>query len=158
MVYMPYAQTSLQGTTFTLDDDYHALRWLRDNVEGTPTMLEGRAPREYLWGGRVSVYTGYPSVVGWNWHQRQQRPWQSMEVWARVDAVNQAYNAPTMADALTLFDRYNVDMVIVGGLERAVYAPEGIAKFEEMARMGYLTPVFQTGETTIYRVEQDAIP
>ena len=55
-----------------LRDDEEAFAWLRRSVVGSPVVLEASVP-PYRWGSRVSVYTGLPTVIGWDWHQRQQR-------------------------------------------------------------------------------------
>ncbi len=42
--------------------------------------------------------------------------------------------------------------MIVGQEERAYYAPEGLAKFPELEREGYLRQVYQGGAVTIYEI------
>ncbi len=154
MAFMSYAERYENGAVFTLQGDYNALRWLQENVQGTPVVLEAQTV-EYNWGSRVAVYTGLPTVIGWNWHQRQQRPDQSAEVWQRVTDVVEAYNTTDVRHAMSLLRQYNVELVIVGDLERAYYNAEGLAKFDAMAQQGLLALVYERGGTKIYQVLYD---
>ena len=62
--------------------DHKLIRWLQENVIGSPVIIEGRRrPSEYYWNGRISISTGLPSVLGWNFHQRQQRTIHPMPRW-----------------------------------------------------------------------------
>ena len=125
-----------------LAGDYTAMRWMQDHVQGSPVIMEGLGYREYLWANRVSIYTGLPAVVGWRWHQAQQRAAlpDSMVDWRRND-VDECYNTTDAARAWEILSRYGVRYVYVGAYERAYYDPAGLAKFEEMARMGGMTDV-----------------
>ncbi|MGZ9234719.1 MAG: DUF2298 domain-containing protein, partial [Anaerolineales bacterium] len=70
-----FMQTSVyydDGRPVTLNWDRQAFDWLKQNVHGIPTILEANTPL-YRWGSRVSIYTGLPTVIGWDWHQKQQR-------------------------------------------------------------------------------------
>ena len=51
--------------------DYEAIRWLQENVPGTPVLAE--APIGYYreFGVRVSSFTGLPTLVGM--HESEQR-------------------------------------------------------------------------------------
>ena len=60
------------GKDLRLPDDFTAINWMLDNIQGTPVIVEGLAPL-YHWRSRVSIYTGLPTVLGWDWHQTQQR-------------------------------------------------------------------------------------
>ncbi len=151
MAYMPYAERYENGVFFSLRPDYEALRWLQDNIHDNLVVLEAHTA-EYMWGNRVAIYTGLPAVIGWNWHQRQQRPNQSEEVWQRVFEVDEIYNTPFASRAQYLIDFYHVDLIIVGELEWAYYNDEGLAKFHELVEQGYLTVIYDRDNTTIYRV------
>ncbi len=154
MLYMRYAERYENGVVFSLEPDYKMLRWLQDNISGNPVILEAQSI-EYLWGSRVSVYTGLPSVIGWNWHQRQQRPLQSDEVWMRVGDVQIIYNTPDINYARSLLSHYHVDLIVVGELERAYYDAGSLRKFELMADFGYLEAIYRQDNTVIYRVVKD---
>ena len=133
-----------------LASDYEGIRWLQKEVEGSPVVLEGVTP-QYRWGGRVSVYTGLPSIVGWRWHQEQQRWGYRWIVGERQRDVDTIYSTGDAERALGLIREYGVAYVYVGQLERLYYPESGLAKFDE-ALSGELEPVFRTADVTIYRL------
>ncbi len=140
------------GGQYELKWDLEGIRWLLDNVDGSPVILEGHAP-EYRWGARYSINTGLPTVLGWNWHQRQQRAAAGdQQVWERATDVAYIYNEPIPAMVEPMLEKYNVRYIVVGPLERAYYGPIGIAKFEQMTEDGALQTVFQNAGVTIYEV------
>jgi YYY domain-containing protein len=151
--YMKTAQYSDPvGQQYDLKWDLEAIQWLLDNVVGSPVILEGHAP-EYRWGARYSINTGLPTVLGWNWHQRQQRAAANdQEVWQRADDVATIYNTPMPDQAVSLLREYSVRYIVVGPLERAYYEASGLAKFEQMASNGVLHTVFRNEGVTIYEV------
>ena len=136
--------------------DYHAILWLQDNVQGSPVILEGNSGL-YTWGSRVSVYTGLPTVIGWDWHQQQQR-WEDRDhVSARRADVQALYSTLDIQHARGLLEKYNVRYIYVGQLERLYYPQSGLDKFDLMARDGLLEPVYSNPsspnpEVKIYRV------
>ncbi len=143
---------------FPLKDDYEMIRWLQENIQGTPTIIEGQSDREYRWESRVAIYTGLPAVVGWNFHQRQQRTFDPLPrlVQQRVANVNAFYSTPDVAIAWSILGRYDVSYIIVSSLEKAYYPAAGLAKFDEMAETGQLKVVYQAGVATVYQVNKDA--
>ena len=165
MAYMPAAiyhnDADRNGTieppeVLELDWDYQAIIWLQDNLKGSPVMLEGNSGL-YTWGSRVSVYTGLPTIVGWDWHQQQQRWEDRDEVSVRRADVQAIYSTFDIETAKRLLKKYGVSYIYVGQLERLYYPQTGIDKFEQMARDGLIQPVYPTpnspnSEVRIYRV------
>ncbi|MBZ0297599.1 MAG: DUF2298 domain-containing protein, partial [Anaerolineae bacterium] len=154
MDYMQYAEQGENNVWFPLVDDYKMIRWLQENVEGTPVIIETQSWREYLWGGRVSIYTGLPSVLGWRFHQTQQRTLDSL-----LQLVNQRranisgfYATTDVETAWDVIRYYHIEYVIVGGLERAYFTPESLEKFETMVDQGLLEKVYEEGQSTVYKV------
>ena len=136
-----------------LEADFEGIRWLRENVPGSPVVLEGHTPT-YRWGSRISVYTGLPAVVGWKWHQEQQRWDYRHQVGLRIEDVDRLYSTAGRQEALSLLRKYEVSYIYVGPLERLYYPARGLDKFDRMVGAG-LDRVFQTDQVSIYRVMDD---
>jgi YYY domain-containing protein len=162
MAYMQYADYADFGVTMTLDEDYRAIRWMQENVQGSPVIVEANCP-EYQWCSRFTIYTGLPGVLGWNWHQRQQRALMSEQVWNRVNEINAFYATTDPAAAKAFLQKYNVRYIVVGQLERAEYipgapdgpvtadAPNGLPKFDEYNGRLW-KEVYRDGQTVVYEV------
>ena len=127
--------------------DAAGIQYMQDNIFGSPVIVEGHT-EEYRWGSRYSIYTGLPSVVGWSWHMRQQNSLLDGSIIDnRITEVNNFYNTQDIQSALEFLKRYQVQYIVVSDLERDYYAPEGIAKFQEMVHQGMLQIVF--GDNTL---------
>ncbi len=133
--------------------DYDAIRWLQDNVSGTPVVLEGHGV-QYCWNSRISQYTGLPTVLGWPWHQHQQRG-DGEIVRRRARDVETMYSTPSHDRALELLEEYGVEYIVVGALERGYYGERGIAKFDAMVEKGSLTLAYGNDGTRVYRVRRN---
>jgi uncharacterized membrane protein len=108
--------------SFPLKDDFAAIRWVQENIAGSPVIVEAQIP-EYRWGSRFAIYTGLPAVLGWNWHQRQQRAAVvDLDVTQRAQEITQFYLTQSPEEARGFLDRYGVQYIIVGELERMYYA------------------------------------
>lgn len=151
MAYMQWSTYSEQRGTFELSKDIEGIRWLQRNVDGSPVILEG-ITELYRWGNRISVYTGLPAVVGWDWHQRQQRVEYDWAVTQRRQDVNTIYSTSEPSAALGLLRKYNVRYIYVGDLERQYYPSTGIEKFERMSSQGVVL-VYPGQHVTIYRFD-----
>jgi uncharacterized membrane protein len=148
--YMPYAQYADFGVTMDLVHDFKAIRWMQDHVQGSPVIVEANCP-EYHWCTRFTIYTGLPGVVGWNWHQRQQRTLMPQLVEDRVSQVGEFYTSTEVQQVEAFLKRYDVRYIIVGQLERAEYRGAGLDKFPQYDGQLW-DAVYREGETTIYQV------
>jgi uncharacterized membrane protein len=134
-----------------LAGDYAAIHWMQDNILGSPVILEGVGYREYLWGNRVSIHTGLPTVVGWRWHLVQQyAAIPSQIVTWRRDDVRDCYDTTDVSRAQEILARYGVRYIYVGDYERAYYDPAGLSKFDQMTAQGALRVVYETQGVRIY--------
>jgi len=153
MDYMQYAQYPEDNIMMNLSQDHQLIRWMQENLAGTPRIIEANVP-EYRWGSRVSIYTGLPGVVGWNWHQRQQRAINPGDwVFSRVEDVNTFYSTTERKVVEKLLDAYQIEYVVVGQLERIIYPADGIEKFATQPD-DLFVKVFEFEDTVLYRVER----
>ena len=150
--YMAAAQHWERDEYFPLVWDLQAIQWLQDNVVGSPVVLEAHM-EQYRWGGRVANYTGLPTIIGWPWHQTQQRFDYRDRIDRRARDVLMAYEATDVGTKIELLRRYDVSYIVVGDLERLNYAPQGLAAFDDMADSGLLSRVYENDGTAIFRVK-----
>ena len=90
-------------------------------------------------------------MLGWPWHQTQQRMAYDYTVRDRAAAVREIYNTTSLDRTKELLLQYEVKYIVVGELERIYYSQEGIRKFSELADAGFIEPVFQNEGVLIYR-------
>jgi YYY domain-containing protein len=149
--YMKSAVYNDGGVDINLNEDYEAIQWMLQNVKGSPVIVEANTV-EYRWGSRFTIYTGLPGVVGWNWHQRQQRSVVSSEVVTnRVEEIKQFYLTTDREEARKFLQKYNVHYVIVGQLENLYYSGSGLNKFPTL-NGDLWSEVYHKGNTIIYKV------
>jgi uncharacterized membrane protein len=135
---------------YGLADDRDAIIWIQDNVKGSPAILEGFGGL-YRWGSRVSVYTGLPTVLGWDWHQTQQRAGYGELIDQRREDVELMLGGEVPFEEIQLLlDRYHVKYIYVGALEHVYYSDEALQKFEDALAAGQLSIAYQNETVTIY--------
>jgi len=142
-------QPTLDGIAYLRDrrpGDYAAIRWLQENVTDAPYILEapGGSYTEYA---RVSAATGLPTVLGWDFHEQQWRGTYE-EPGERLPDIEQIYKSLDTNLVLQLLDKYNVQYVYVGDLERQKYnlQPAMVDKFGRI-----MTLVYDQGGVRIYQ-------
>ncbi|GIK38149.1 MAG: hypothetical protein BroJett011_19820 [Chloroflexota bacterium] len=137
------------GSPIQLSYDYEAIRWLQDNVPGTPILAEAKVGYYREGGMRVAAYTGLPSVLG-GLHQNEQRyPWQ---VGDRDFVVNEFWSSPDPARTLQLIHELGISYIYDGQVERITHGAFISDKFEQLRAQGALELVFKNEQTKIYRV------
>ena len=147
--FAPYDGPTLDGIRYletSHPGEYRAVLWMRRSIEGTPAMLEAQGP-SYQDFGRISMLTGLPAVVGWDYHVKQ-RGNSEAEIESRKRAVETMYSTPDVARAEALLKRYRVGYVYVGWLERKTYPPAGLHKFKANPDFEL---VYENPEAQVYR-------
>jgi YYY domain-containing protein len=151
-----YGDTGFDGSSQTVDlaFDHDAIQWMQRNIDGSPVIAEAHSTNPYRTAAnRVAMYTGLPAIIGWDWHQRQQRAvLPSNLVTNRINDVNALYSTTDSAEAKAILDKYDVGYIYVGQLEWIYYSPQGLLKFDRMADEGILHEVYRNGGVTIYEV------
>ncbi|HEX5939314.1 MAG TPA: DUF2298 domain-containing protein, partial [Dehalococcoidia bacterium] len=140
---------TLDGLEYVRDlqpNEYEAVAWLRDNVDGNPVILEAPGPD---WGhnARISWRTGLPTVIGWPSHEFIWRGTWSPQAGREAD-VNSIYISDDQQRVEELLDKYDVRYIVVGSPEQALYGIDVLTKFDSVAE-----PVASFGTLTIYAVQ-----
>jgi len=144
------------GLDYQIDPglDRPIIEWLQQNVDGRPTIVEAVGGSEYQWWGRISINAGLPTVLGWRWHQSQQRTLFGAKVDERKNDVAEFYTTDSQDRIHSFLRAYDVSYVIVGSLERAVASPATLQRFADDPT---LTRVFGNEQLGIYEVDKHAL-
>ena len=94
------------------------------------------------------MHTGLPTVVGWEWHLRQ-RGQSLAAIKERVRDLETIYAGGDPDDRRTALDRYGVDWIVLGDLERETYELDAVDPFGGMAEVVLWA---RQGSTALYRV------
>ncbi len=103
--------------------DYAAIQWLNRNASDARVVLEasgGSYDRDGA--GRYSMSTGIPTLLGWDGHEAQWRgrAYGDMAT-GRTEAIEAIYRTATANELDSLLNRWGVDYIVVGQLERNKY-------------------------------------
>ncbi len=145
------------GVVFSYDEDREVIEWFNAEVAGTPVIAEASIDQYWCAGSRISIHTGLPVVVGWPWHEVQQRDW--TDIHERQETLRALYTTTDVAEKQAILDRYRVEYVIVGDLEwhyptnvcESTDNTAGVETFQSMVGTS-LEIAFQAGDTVVYRV------
>jgi uncharacterized membrane protein len=122
--------------------DYAAIQWIGQNL--APGVIAEAVGGSYTLYGRISANTGFPTVLGWDFHEIQWRGSAEAQGSRRAD-IEHLYETRNPEEALQILEMYNIDYVYVGPLERSTYRPVVEAKFAALMNL-----VYQDADVLIY--------
>jgi uncharacterized membrane protein len=122
--------------------DAVAIRWMRAAL--APAVVAEAVGGSYSQYGRISAHTGFPTVLGWDFHEYQWRgDWTPQGT--RRDDISRLYLTKDWIEAQAILEQYGINYVYVGPLERSTYSPISTRKFDiNMDRL------YEQGDVTIY--------
>ena len=156
MAYMGYTSYGDQGEMIRLADDGEAIRWLQRHVTGSPVLVEAFSGNPYRSAAnRIAMYTGLPGVIGWDWHQRQQRNTVPPGlIGQRIEDVRTLFTTTDTDLARQILRRYRIRYIYTGQMEILYYGLEGILKFDEMVAAGDLREIYRNPGVRIYEFNE----
>ncbi|MFP3895810.1 MAG: DUF2298 domain-containing protein [Anaerolineales bacterium] len=133
-------EPTLDGTRYVREHrraDYEAIQWLSANATPGSVLLEapGGSYSEYNW---ISAHTGIPTLLGWGGHELQWRG-NYDEAGRREPDIATIYQSLDETQKRHLLEKYDVDYVYVGPLERKKYSLNSAmtGAFDDLMRRCY---------------------
>lgn len=124
--------------------DYQIIQWLRKNSKPGSVVAEAYGPsyQEYT---RISMNTGLPTVLGWDFHVSQ-RGVKQEEIQSRKEFLKELYQGEDLARVCRMLRTYKVQYVVISDLERKEYK---IPNYRFPSQIPCLTKQFETGTSYI---------
>lgn len=154
-----WSRTNAFSTSPTLDglawlknshpEELEAIAWLNSNVEGAPMIVEAPGGA-YTDHGRVSTYTGLPTILGWKHHEQVWRlRCSDCDFEGRREDIDHIYRSEDLDEVQGLLKKYEVTFVYVGRLERKMYGADVGEKFAD-----FMHERFKNEGVIIYEVRE----
>jgi uncharacterized membrane protein len=159
-------QATMNGAVYyekNFSADYQIIEWIKANVKPVmgkiPVVLEAWGGSYHQDFGRIATNTGFPTVLGWDFHEvqwrgsgdkavvRGQNP--DDTVVHRQNDIDSIYTSPDLQLTGNLLKKYGVDYVYVGDSERQKYAANA-AILNKFIQLGVV--VFQVGNSVLYKI------
>ncbi len=138
-----------ERTMFGLPDDEAAIHCLSEYVKGDDAVVAEAIGGSYSQAGRVSALSGIPAVINWPPHESQWRGATFGEVaGSRQSDIETLYREPFLDGVKHIIDRYGVDYIFVGALERRDFDAAGLDKFAS------LRVVCQNNDSVVYATDR----
>jgi uncharacterized membrane protein len=144
---------ALDGTStmFSLPDDEAAIACLSAYETGDDAVLVEAVGAQYSQYTRAATLSGISNVLGWEGHESQWRGRTYGRIaGSRSADIAQLYSVLDMTMAQPVIDRYGIDYIFVGTLERRNFGVTGgLDKFEQ------LPAICQYGDSVVYLTNRE---
>ncbi|GIW57086.1 MAG: hypothetical protein KatS3mg083_031 [Candidatus Dojkabacteria bacterium] len=147
--------------------DYKAIQWLNNNQPTRTVILEAAGPA-YTYYGRIGVHTGMGNILNvetheWTWrfkYPAEFKHWKDLikvpnpetgygPIAKTKEQVKKAYETESLEEAKEILDKYNVEYVYIGDLEREAYKVQE----EKFYQLGQL--VMQEGNSVLIKINRN---
>ena len=141
---------------YNVDADYQAIRWINANISGDPVIVETYKD-DYSLYGRVSAFTGLPTLMGWSGHELQWRlGWlnNNTNINAfnrRLSDIDAIYTDPDTQGVLSIMHQYNAQYLYVGPMEYTKYKQLD-PKLDLHRFAAFMQTVYDKDGVTIYKI------
>lgn len=144
---LPAGGLTLDGLGFLSPDEHAAVRWLstQNGPSGRVVIAEGLGNEYDALSAGMATYSGGATVLGWAGHELQWRG-PIAEIGARQSDLAALYRDGSVDQFRSILDRYAVQYVVVGDIERRVYGDAVTTRFDNV-----LPVAFRSGAIVIYR-------
>ncbi|MBF0551072.1 MAG: hypothetical protein HQK60_11105 [Deltaproteobacteria bacterium] len=146
------------STALTLNAIKHQERWNPDEMAAVRWVLQNTTPRAVIAqmqgasytfdSDLISVYTGRPTLLGWDGHEVQ---WRGKDYgWmagGRPEALAALYNPASVATIIDILKKWSIDYVYIGPGERRKYQ---ITPVQESMFERAMDPVFKSGSVRLF--------
>jgi YYY domain-containing protein len=138
--------------------DYEGIRWINANIAGDPVIVETYKD-DYSLYGRVSTFTGLPTIMGWTGHELQWRlgwlndPTNADAFNRRLSDIDAIYTDPDAQGVLSLMQQYNAQYLYVGPMEYTKYKQLD-PKLDLHRFAAFMQTVYDKDGVTIYKMRQ----